>query len=122
MEIDTDKLIENAIRDGLREGIKQKLSSSYNNPFDKLIEAAIASRGEEFRTLLAESLTSCLGDWVFREEIKTAVRHTLAKTLIQRFGGELEKQVNVLKSDPTTRARITVAIEEIVKDKTAATV
>jgi hypothetical protein len=42
----------------------------------------------------------------------------LAKVLIQRFGGEMEKQVNVLKSDPTTRARITLAIEEIVKQKT----
>jgi len=31
------------------------------------------------------------------------------------LGGELEKQVNVLKSDPATRARITLAIEEIVK-------
>jgi hypothetical protein len=39
--------------------------------------------------------------------------------LVQRFGGELEKQVNALKSDPTTRARITIAIEEIVKQKTA---
>lgn len=43
------------------------------------------------------------------------MNHSLAKTLVQRFGGEIEKQVNVFKSDPTTRARITLAIEDIVK-------
>lgn len=47
----------------------------------------------------------------------TAVRTTLAKTLVQKFGRELEKQVNALKSDPTTRARITIVIEEIVASK-----
>jgi hypothetical protein len=53
----------------------------------------------------------------FREQIATQIRHKLASVLVARFGGELEKQVNVLKSDPTTRARITLAIEEIIKVK-----
>lgn len=117
MELDADQLIQNAIRDGLREGIKQKLSASYNNPIDKVIEASIAQAGDEFRKLLDEALASCVTDPSFREEVKTSTRHTLAKILVQRFGGELEKQVNTLKSDPTTRARITVAIDEIVKQK-----
>ena len=117
MEINADELMANALRDGIREGIKSKMSSSYNNPLDKLIEVSIAKHGESFRLLLEESLKSCLGDNEFREQIAVAVRHTLAKTLVARFGGELEKQVNTLKSDPTTRARITLAIEEIVKAK-----
>ena len=117
MEIDTDKLIENALRDGLREGVKAKLSSSYNNPVDKMIEQAITARNDEFRKLLDDALGSCLKEKQFRDDVKAGVRHTLAKTLIARFGGELEKQVNVLKSDPATRARITLAIDQIVKER-----
>lgn len=117
MELDSDKLLEEAIKNGLREGVEAKMKSSYDNPLDKMIKSAIDNHGERFRDLLSRSLTSCLGDKDFREEIAVSIRHTLAKTLISRFGGELEKQVNVLKSDPTTRARITVAIEEIVKSK-----
>jgi predicted transcriptional regulator len=117
MELDASKLLENAIRDGIREGVKNQLSRDYDNPLKKLIESTLAARGGEFRALLDESLQSCMGDVEFRETIKTAVRGQLAKTLIQRFGGEMEKQVNVLKSDPATRARITLAIEEIVKEK-----
>ena len=120
MEIDTDKLIENAIRDGIREAVKNKFSSHYgDNPLSKLIESAVAKNADSFRELLGESMATCLKDGEFRDEIAKSVRHTLAKTLIARFGGEMEKQVNVLKSDPATRARITLAIEEIVKERSA---
>lgn len=119
MEINAEQLLENAIRDGIREGVKSRLSNHYgSSPMDKLIDFCINARSEEFRTLLDDSLKSCLNDIEFRETIAASVRSTLAKTLVQRFGGELEKQVNTLKSDPTTRARITLAIEEIVKQKT----
>jgi hypothetical protein len=69
------------------------------------------------RTLLVEGIKSALSDESFRDQIKAALRTKLAKVLIERFGGELEKQVNTLKSDPATRARITLAIEEIIKTK-----
>lgn len=114
MEIDTDKLFENAIRDAIREGVKTKMNG-YNSPLDKLLEAAVKKHSDKFRQLLEDAIGSCVLEETFRDEIKQAVHRTLAKTLIQRFGGEIEKQVNVLKSDPTTRARITLAIEDIVK-------
>ena len=118
MELNADQLIENAIRDGLRDGIKNKLTSGYGNPLDKLVEASIVKHGDSFRSMLEKALASCIGDLTFQEEIAGSVRAVLARTLVQRFGGELEKQVNALKSDPSTRARITIAIEEIVKQKT----
>jgi hypothetical protein len=67
--------------------------------------------------MLEQAVASCVGDPEFVESIRVAVRQSLAKTLVQRFGGELEKQVNALKSDPITRARITLALEEIVKER-----
>lgn len=117
MEIDSDKMILNAISDGIREGVKNRFAGGYNTPLDKVITAAMEKHLATFRTLLEESIGSCMNDAAFRESIATAVRHSLAKTLVARFGGEMEKQVNVLKSDPTTRARITLAIEEIVRQK-----
>ena len=117
MELNTDQLLENALRDGIREGVKAKLASGYGSPLDKITSSALEKHEPEIRGLLVESIGSCLDDAVFRNDIKTAVRSVLAKTLIQRFGGEMEKQVNALKSDPATRARITVAIEDILKSK-----
>ncbi len=119
--LDIEKQVFDSIRDGIRDGVKQRLANGYtDNPIAKLIDGVLKNHDAEFRTLLTEGLASCFSDAEFRENIKQSVRHTLAKTLIARFGGELEKQVNVLKSDPATRARITLAIEEIVKDRITA--
>lgn len=119
MDIDADQLLMNVIRDSLREAVKAKMIG-YNSPLEKLITEAVTKHHAEFRRLLEDSIGSCIGNEAFREEIRSATRHSLSKILVQRFGGELEKQVNVLKSDPTTRARIVLAIEEIVKEKSIA--
>jgi len=111
--------VEKAIRQALADGVRSRLTGSYNNPLDKIISDSLAPSGGQFRVLLEESITGAINDPEFRESIRAAVRSTLAKTLVQRFGGELEKQVNALKSDPITRARITLALEEIVKTTTS---
>lgn len=116
-EIDADKEILNAVRDGIREGVKSRFGGTYNSPLEKLVADAISKHAVSFRVMLEEAIGTCLNDAAFRNDIATSVRSSLARTLIQRFGGEMEKQVNLLKSDPTTRARITLAIEEIVKER-----
>lgn len=107
--------IERALFDGFREGIINRLKSGYNTPFDKAVDAAISPHLATITTITSEIIREMVGREDFREQIKSALTTKLAKLLIERFGGELEKQVNVLKSDPTTRARITTAIEDIVK-------
>jgi hypothetical protein len=116
-EPDFEKMTLDAIRDGIRKGVSEKFTG-YNSPLDDLVKKCLEKFNPQIRSMLEDSIASCIGDAEFREDIAKAVRHKLASTLIQRFGGEMEKQVNVLKSDPTTRARITLAIEEIVKQKT----
>lgn len=117
MEIDANKLLLDAIRDGIRDGIKSRMNQSYSNPFDPIITDAIKEHGPALRALIAESIGACLADATFRANVAEQVRSIVAKQLVQKFGGELEKQVNQLKSDPATRARIVLAIEEIVKQK-----
>lgn len=109
-----DNLLEQAVTDGMRAGVEKALTG-YNSPIDTYVKDAIAKQAPAFRALLDEAISTCVMNDEFRSNIRDAVHKNMAKTLIARFGGEIEKQVNVLKSDPTTRARITLAIEEIVK-------
>jgi len=44
------------------------------------------------------------------------LHNKLAKVLISKMSGELEKKVNELKQDPTTRAKITLAINKVMED------
>lgn len=117
MEETTEKTYEQMLRDEIRTGIRNGVKSAfdgYNSPLKKLVEDALSASNSEFRDLLNNAIAGCVKDSEFREDIIAATRKTLAKTLVQRFGGEIEKQVNALKSDPVTRARITMAIEEVV--------
>jgi hypothetical protein len=113
---DIEKEVTRAIHDGIREGVKSKLGG-YNSPLDKMINECLQKHDSDFRNLLLAAIQSAVGDDQFRESIQQQVRHKLANVLVARFGGELERQVNALKSDPATRARITLAIEEIVKER-----
>ena len=122
MEINTDHMIENALRDAVREGIKAKFTSAYgDNPLGKMLTAGVEKHVGAIQGLIGECLAACVSDAEFRAQLAASVRSVLAKTLVQRFGGELERQVNALKSDPVTRARITLAIEDIVKARTTTT-
>jgi hypothetical protein len=116
MQSDYERQILEAVKEGLRKAVADKLGG-YNSPLDKMLADIMVQHGDELRTLLVTGIQSAVSNEDFRNEIQDAIRKKLAKTFIERFGGEMEKQVNTLKSDPATRARITLAIEEIVKQK-----
>ncbi len=118
---DLGKELVTVLKQGLQQAVKDKLcNSNYNNPLDKLLAGIVETQGGEIKKLLTDAIATAVKDADFRQQIATAVQHKLAKTLIERFGGEMEKQVNMLKSDPMTRAKITLAIEQIVNDRSLA--
>jgi len=116
MQIDADKVILEALKDGLREGIKSKLNS-YNSTLSNLVEAAINENKPALTSLVSDAVKVALSDAPFRESVIDAVRSQMSRTLVSKIGGEIEKQVNALKSDPATRARITLALDAIVQSK-----
>lgn len=113
-----NKVVEDAVKSGIIDGIKSKFSAGYNSPLEKILQTAMETHAAKVRALLEDAIEKSVNDPDFRDQVVASTRAVLAKTLVQRFGGEIEKQVNALKSDPVTRARITLALEDIVKSKT----
>lgn len=114
--MDLEQVLEQAICEGMREGVKTRLGQ-YGSPLEKVLTDVFAAEHQQFRAIFHTAIKSAVEDESFRNEIIKAIHVKLAKILISSFGGELEKHVNALKSDPATRARITLAIEEIVKER-----
>lgn len=102
------------VQSGIAKAVNDKLGG-YNSPLDKILASTIEAQANDIKALLNASIAAALASDGFREQIASSVRKKLADLLVQRFGGELEKQVNAMKSDPSTRARITVAIDEIIQ-------
>ncbi len=116
----TEKLMFDAVRDAIREGIKDKLSKSYDNPLFKLVEDCIKRRSSEISSIIDDAIVKCVcGTYSnFKEQFMEEAQRIIAKQLIAKFGGEIEKTVNVLKSDPSTRAKITLAVDNCVRELT----
>jgi len=99
----------------IAESIKSELIG-YNKPLSKLSEAVLDKHSVEIFNLLESSVIGLVRSKSFKDSIKEGLEKKLASVLVARIGGELEKRVNELKSNPETRARITLAIAEIIKE------
>lgn len=112
---DLEQQILNRVGTALDKSIDSVLTG-YNSPLCDLAREAIEGRRDEIVSLFGVALESILDNADARAEIAAAIRSKIAKLLVTRFGGELEKQVNALKANPETRAQITLAIQKIVKE------
>ena len=110
-----EKQILAQVEKAISEAITKELVG-YNKPLSKLTERVIEANSDELYSLINDEFASLLNGEGFKDALREALREKLAKTLIARMGGELEKQVNELKQNPQTRAKITLAITQIVEE------
>lgn len=88
----------------------------YGKPLSKLTEKVINAHESQLYNLINNEVEQLLTTESFRGALKDALNEKLAKVLIARMGGEMEKQVNELKGNPATRAKITLAINRILEE------
>ena len=112
-ELSLEREIFNQVKDSIGKAIGASIVG-YQSPLDKMIKDVIERRRMEIETLLGQAVDGALkGD--FRDTLQEACTRKLAKVLISKMEGEIEKRANDLRADPTFRARLTVAIGEVVK-------
>jgi hypothetical protein len=112
---DLEKQIVEQVRTGLGDAIRQRITQGYHdNPLNKLIDSVVTDRLPRIRAIIEEAIDSSLVE-DFRKEIKDACAHKLARVLVSKMEGEIEKRANELRTSPELRARITLAIEHAIK-------
>jgi len=111
-----EKQIYETIIAGIGESIKERLNRGYqDNPLNKMIDAVVETRAPEIKKLIEEAVDGAMiGD--LRAALKDAVTHKLARVLVSKLEGEIEKRANEFRSSPEMRARITLAIEKAIKE------
>jgi agmatine/peptidylarginine deiminase len=108
------KAVENAVTSSIVENL-----SGYNNPLSKMILSVIDDNKEDLYNLINKEFKELINNTQFKKSLSEALNLKLAKSLINRMGGELESRVNELKSNPNTRAEITLAINNVIKKQGA---
>lgn len=112
---DLDRRVLDAANKAITKAIVEELVG-YKNPLSLIVERVITAHDAEIYNLIDGEVVALLTAGDFRDTLKEALNAKLARVFIQRMGGELEKQVNELKSNPTTRAKITLAISRIIDE------
>ena len=92
--------------------------TSYSSPLVSAVKDALFDESEKLKQISQAAVSDLLNSEEFTLIMKEEMKRKLARVLISQFGGELEKSVNKLKSDPTTRAKITLAIDSVVNNFT----
>ena len=112
---DLNNLIAKELKGALAEVVKSRLNK-WDGPLAKFVDEVVLASRDEIKGLLREGLTEALTLESFRIEIKASFTHTLARSLMNEYKGEIEKQANALRQAPEFRARVVLAIEQIVND------
>ena len=87
--------------------------TSYSSPLLEAVKAALACEHDTLKKIASESVSELVNSEEFKVTMKQEMKRKLARVLISQYGGEIEKTVAKLKSDPTTRAKLTVAIDDL---------
>jgi negative regulator of replication initiation len=111
MEVDILKCVQTSINKSVQEAL-----TKYNSPLSRLVDSVIESKSDILKNILEKSFENTLNSEDFKESCQNAFNHKVAKVLVNKLEGSIEKCVTTLRSDPTIRARMILAIENIIKD------
>ncbi len=111
--------LQHGIVAAIGEATKTYLTASYKEtPLTKIIDSVIQKREPELRALIDDAVVAALsGD--FREQLKEATARKIAKIVLSKSEGEIERQANNLRASPEFRAHLTLAITNAVKSMAA---
>lgn len=94
----------------------EKELCGWNKPLTTIINETISKHEKAIK----EMVDKCLVDIIYTDDFKVSLKNSLkekfAKTIVNNMDGELVKRVNELKQDPTTRAKIILALDKLANE------
>ena len=111
---DLEKQIINECSEAVNKAIVDCLTG-YNTPLSKMANTVVASHETELVLMMDTALCETISSKDFKQAVKNAFTHKLAKTLMSKMEGEVEKAVTVIRQDPVRRAKIILAIEKLIQ-------
>ena len=115
----TELNIEEGVMQALSKGIEKVIQSTlegYNSPLAPIIEAVIKKHSDKIKSILDTEVEKSLNSKDFKKAIQEAIHHKVARIIISKMEGTLEKTVNDLRNSPEFKAKLTLAVTKIVSE------
>jgi hypothetical protein len=113
IHINTDE-VEKIVLESVTKHIGDKLN--YNNVLGNMVNNAIESQRESIQNTLDSMMQLVVSDKEFKSMIKQEFQHKVAKIIVGKLEGAVEKSVDIYRSNPTLRSKMIIAIENIINE------
>ncbi len=99
----------------MQDSIKTALVG-YNSPLNKLVLSVVDENSKELRNIISDSFTQVIKTTEFKESIVNAFSHKVARTIISNNDGLFDKVSNELKQDAVFKAKMAMAVSNVVDE------
>lgn len=86
----------------------------YGKPLSKIIDQVAEKNMDLFIEKTETVLIEVISHESFLDTMRSALKNKLASIIVGKMGGEFEKKINELKANPTTRAKVIIALEKMI--------
>lgn len=115
-KMDLEKEVIDSVQEAIRTSIKEHLCG-YNSPLQKIVDEAVKVHDKQIREVVYLAVSSTVSSNEFKEEMRTAFAHTVARQLVADFSKSLAaKATEAVKCDQVLRARAVSAVEDILRE------
>lgn len=98
--------------------VREKIATRYSyDVIDKMVNEVMNEEDSrvKFKKFVRECLSFVQGDKNFEKLVKEEFQHKVAKSMVGKLEGTVERAVDAIRQDQTLRAEMILAIEKIIK-------
>ena len=111
-----DKEILSVVQSAVTTSIRDTLVNKYDSPLIKLVKQVVEDHNTELKKLINDSFEQVIRTDEFKESIVSAFSHKVARTIISNNDGLFDKVSNELKQDAVFKAKISIAVSNVVEE------
>ena len=89
----------------------------YNKPLNTLVDKVVRDNFEEVHEIVNRAFQTVVRTEAFETSVLEEFERKVAKILVSKLTGQVEKAVNLVNQDPRLRAKMILAIEDIIENK-----
>lgn len=115
-ELNLEEEILNATKTILINGIKSL--DGYNNPTKSLVNSVIKEYEPSISLLFKEAIEKTIRSNNFKEELQKLISQRIVRELVSQSESSIARIIQKMKQDETFRAKLTLAVDNIVTEFT----
>ena len=113
--ISLEKDVLKAVQISIDKAIVSTLTD-YSSPLKKIINEVIIENNKELKSLISDSFQKVIRTEEFKQSILNGFSHKVARTIISNNDGLFDKVSNELKQDASFKAKMTLAVSNVVNE------